>query len=209
MTHPAAETLIALIEDGGTVAFAISGAVAAMRRKLDLFGVLVLGAVTAVSGGIIRDVLLGSIPPDAIKSSESVAIALGAALLTLIYPPLMARLRYPVRVFDAAGLGIYAAVGAQKALAFGINWPMAAALGMITGIGGGMLRDILSAEVPMVLRAEIYALAALLSASVAVGAQAMGVAPLPGLALAASLGFALRMLALYRNWSLPPRHPGA
>ncbi len=207
--HPAAQTLITLIEDGGTVAFAISGALAAMRRKLDLFGVLVLAAVTAVSGGIIRDVLLGSIPPDAIKSWDSIAIALGAGLLTLIFPSLMARLRYPVRVFDAAGLGIFAAIGAQKALAFGINWPMAAALGMITGIGGGMLRDILSAEVPMVLRAEIYALAALLAASVAVAAQVVGIAPLPGLALAASLGFALRMLALYRNWSLPPRHPGA
>lgn len=207
--HPAAQTLIMLIEDGGTVAFAISGALAGMRRKLDLFGVLVLAAVTAVSGGIIRDVLLGSIPPDAIKSWESIALALGAGLLTLIFPSLMARLRYPMRVFDAAGLGIFAALGAQKALAFGINWPMAAALGMVTGIGGGMLRDMLSAEVPMVLRAEIYALAALLAASVAVVAQAVGLAPLPGLALAASLGFALRMLALYRNWSLPPRHPGA
>lgn len=207
--HPAAQTLIMLIEDGGTVAFAISGALAGMRRNLDLFGVLVLAAVTAVSGGIIRDVLLGSIPPDAIKSWESIALALGAGLLTLIFPSLMARLRYPMRVFDAAGLGIFAALGAQKALAFGINWPMAAALGMVTGIGGGMLRDMLSAEVPMVLRAEIYALAALLAASVAVVAQAVGLAPLPGLALAASLGFALRMLALYRNWSLPPRHPGA
>lgn len=205
--HPAAQTLIMLIEDGGTVAFAISGALAGMRRQLDLFGVLVLAVVTAVSGGIIRDVLLGSIPPDAIKSWDSIAIALGAGLLTLIFPSLMARLRYPMRVFDAAGLGIFAALGAQKALAFGINWPMAAALGMVTGIGGGMLRDMLSAEVPMVLRAEIYALAALLAASIAVGAQAVGIAPLPGLTLAASFGFGLRMLALFRNWSLPPRHP--
>jgi uncharacterized membrane protein YeiH len=187
----------------GTFVFAISGAMLGVRRRMDLFGVLVLAFVTAVFGGILRDLLIGAVPPAAIASWWYLALAVIAGLLTFWSEQLFARLQQPVLFFDAAGLGIFAVAGTQKALDYGLNWPMAAVLGMISGIGGGMVRDILAAQTPIVLRSDIYALAALAGGLVVVAGSYLGL-PSTFVALAgAALCMFLRIMALYRGWKLP------
>ncbi|MGC8503877.1 MAG: trimeric intracellular cation channel family protein [Acidithiobacillus sp.] len=202
-TIPASFFLIQLLNGSGLLAFAISGAMLGVRKEFDLFGVIVLAVVTAVSGGILRDVLIGAVPPESIKDWHGVALALMAGLLSFRFHHSLERLRHPVLLFDAAGLGVFAAAGAQKALEFGLDPFMAAILGVISGIGGGMVRDILCAQVPVVLRAEIYASAAFVGALVVVAGERLGVPALEALLLGAGLTFFLRMMALYRNWALP------
>jgi uncharacterized membrane protein YeiH len=174
---------------------------------MDLFGVLVLAFVTAVVGGITRDVLIGAVPPASVASWHNLALAVVAGLLVFRFSRLFDRLQHPVLFFDAAGLGVFAVAGAQKALDYGVNWPMAAVLGMITGIGGGMVRDVLAAQVPTVLRADIYAVAALAGALVVIAGTALGLPPavtaLGGIALCVFL----RLMALYRGWRLPVARP--
>src|SRR3954471_10547049 len=152
----------------GTFVFAISGATAGVTRRLDLFGTLVLSFVAGNFGGITRDVLIGSVPPAAISDWRYLAVLLLAGVITFYWSSAVDKLSSPVLVFDAAGLALFAVSGAQKALAFGLNPVMAALLGMLTGIGGGMARDALVADIPTVLRADFYAVAALAGAAVVV-----------------------------------------
>jgi uncharacterized membrane protein YeiH len=187
----------------GTIVFAISGAALGVQRGMDLFGVLVLAFVTAVFGGITRDVLIGAVPPVAIASWHSLGLAVVAGLLVFYFHKLLDRLQHPVQFFDAAGLGVFAVAGTQKALDHGINWPMAAVLGMISGIGGGMARDVLTAQVPTVLRADIYAVAALAAALVVVVGAAAELPPVAVAFAGITLCVFLRLMALYRGWKLP------
>ena len=174
--EPKTETLLLLVLDlVGTFVFAISGATAGVKRQLDLFGVLVLSFVAGNAGGITRDLLIGSVPPAAISDWRYLAVSILAGVITFYSFSAVDKLRSPVLVFDAAGLALFAVSGAQKALAFGLNPVMAALLGMLTGIGGGMMRDILVAEIPTVLRADIYAVAALAGAAVVVIGQLLHV----------------------------------
>ena len=191
----------------GTFVFAISGAMLGIRQGMDLFGVLVLAFVTAVFGGILRDLLIGAVPPAAIASWYYLALAVAAGLLTFWCHERLARLQQPVLFFDAVGLGIFAVAGAQKALDYGLNWPMAAVLGMISGIGGGMVRDVIAAQTPAVLRSDIYAVAALAGGLMVVAGSYLGL-PSTFVALAgAALCVFLRMMALYRGWKLPSVRP--
>ncbi len=187
----------------GTFVFALSGATAATRRRLDLFGVLVLSFAAANSGGIVRDLLIGAVPPAAIRDWRYLAASLCAGVITFWWAPLIERLQNPVRMFDAAGLALFAVAGAQKALAFGLNPVMAALLGMLTGIGGGMMRDLLLADVPMVLRADLYAVAALAGAGVVVIGATLGLPSAATMIAGAVFCFVLRMLAVRRGWQLP------
>lgn len=187
----------------GTFVFALSGATAATRRRLDLFGVLVLSFAASNAGGITRDLLIGAVPPAAIRDWRYLAVALCAGLITFWWAPLIERLRNPVRMFDAAGLALFAVAGAQKALAFGLNPLMAALLGMLTGIGGGMARDVLLADVPMVLRADLYAVAALAGATVVVVGALLELPSAATMFAGALCCFVLRMLAVRRGWQLP------
>jgi uncharacterized membrane protein YeiH len=187
----------------GTFAFAISGALLAVRRRMDVFGALVLAYVTASAGGIMRDLAIGAVPPEAFQTWHLLAVIVVASLLTFYAAPLVDRLRYPIALFDAAGLGIFAVDGTQKALQFGIDPVMAGVLGLVTGIGGGVLRDMLAARQPLVLATDFYASAALAAVLVMLLADALGVqsAVLPlGAVL---LCFGLRVLALYGHWHLP------
>ncbi|WP_130618984.1 trimeric intracellular cation channel family protein [Dyella amyloliquefaciens] len=187
----------------GTFVFALSGATAATRRQLDLFGVLVLSFVAANSGGIIRDLLIGSVPPAAITDWRYLAASVCAGLITFWWAPFIERLQNPVRMFDAAGLALFAVAGAQKALAYGLNPVMAALLGMLTGIGGGMARDLLLADIPLVLRADLYAVAALAGAGVVVVGAQLGLPSVATMLVGATLCFTLRMMAVRRGWQLP------
>jgi len=127
---PYMKTFLTVLDFVGTFVFALSGAVAAVRRELDLFGVLVLSFVAASTGGIVRDVLIGAIPPATLVDWRYLAISVSAGLLTFYFLPLINRVQSPVQLFDAAGLALFAVTGAQKALAYGLDAPMAALLGM-------------------------------------------------------------------------------
>jgi uncharacterized membrane protein YeiH len=196
-------SLLLVLDLVGTFVFAISGATAGVNRRLDLFGALVLSFVAANVGGIIRDVLIGSVPPAAISDWRYLTVSLVAGVIVFYWPSAVEKLSSPVLVFDAAGLALFAVSGAQKALAFGLNPVMAALLGMLTGIGGGMARDVLVAQIPTVLRGDIYAVAALAGATVVVIGQLLQISPLITTILGALLCFGLRMIAIQRGWQLP------
>jgi uncharacterized membrane protein YeiH len=187
----------------GTFAFALSGAVAGMRRRLDVFGVLVLSFAAATFGGIGRDLLIGAVPPAALVDWRYLAVSVAAGLVAFFWLSLVEKLCNPVRLMDAMGLAFFAVAGAQKALAFGLSPLMASLLGMLTGIGGGIVRDVLLAEIPAVLRSELYAVAALAGAAVVAGGSMLH---LPAIVPALSGGFVcfgLRMMAIRRGWQLP------
>jgi uncharacterized membrane protein YeiH len=169
----ALKTLVLTLDLLGTFVFALSGAVAGVRRRLDLFGILVLSFVAANSGGIVRDLLIGATPPAAIADWRYLAVSLLAGVLIFFWYPSIKRLRSPVLIFDAAGLALFCVAGAQKALVFGLEPVMAALLGMLTGVGGGVARDVLLSEIPAVLRSDVYAVAALAGAGVVVAGAAL------------------------------------
>jgi len=187
----------------GTFVFALSGATLGVRKRLDLFGVLVLSFAAAVSGGIARDVLIGATPPAALATWHYVAVSCAAGLATFYRGAAIERLRNPVQLFDAIGLGLFAVTGTAKALAAGLPAVPAMLLGMLTGIGGGIARDILAARIPVVLQADLYAVAALAGAAVVVAGERLGLAQAPVLAAGAVLVFVLRFLAIRRGWRLP------
>jgi uncharacterized membrane protein YeiH len=199
--------LVRALDLVGTFVFATSGAAMGVRRGLDLFGVLVLGCVTATAGGVLRDVLIGAIPPAALSSWLPLAIALVAGLLAFRFDRVLEKLRQPVQFFDAVGLGVFAVAGTQKALAFGLDWPMAIVLGMVGGIGGGIARDVLTARVPTLLRSEIYAVAALAGGLVVVAGASIELESTVGGLLGIVVCTSLRLLALYRGWKLPVATP--
>lgn len=195
--------LIKLLDLAGTFVFAISGAVAAVNRRLDIFGILVLSFVAGNFGGIARDVLIGAVPPAALVDLRYLLVSVLAGLVTFFWYSGVDRLRTPVLLFDAAGLSLFAVAGAQKAIQFGLNPVMAALLGMLTGIGGGMTRDVLLSEVPQVLRSDLYAVAALAGATIIVLGDTLRL-PYGTCALAgAATCFALRFMAIRHGWHLP------
>jgi uncharacterized membrane protein YeiH len=187
----------------GVFVFALAGATAAVRKRLDPFGVLVLSCATALSGGIMRDLLIGAVPPAAFVDWRYLAAAAFAGLITFVWHRPIERLRNPVRVFDAMGLGLFAVTGTQKALAFGVQPMMAALLGMLTCIGGGVVRDLLLTRVPVVFQSDIYALAALAGAVIVVTGHWLEWPAAPTAIAGALVCFALRILAMWFNWSLP------
>ena len=197
------ENLLLVLDLMGTFVFALSGALAGARRKLDLFGVLVLSFAAGNSGGITRDVLIGAVPPNAISDWRYLGVSLVAGVFTFYFAHLIVQMWNPVLLFDAAGLALFAVTGASKALGHGLNPVMAIALGMVTGIGGGMVRDVLLAEIPTVLRSDLYAVAALAAAAVVVIGDAFRLPVAPVTAVALILCFWLRLMAIRRGWRLP------
>jgi len=196
-------TAVLALDLVGTFAFAISGATLGVRKRLDLFGVLVLAFAAATAGGIARDALLGAVPPAALVDWRYLAVSIFAGLITFYGYRSVERLNHPVQLFDAVGLGLFAVTGAEKALAFGLGPSGAVLLGMLSGIGGGIARDLLVAEIPNVLQREFYAVAALLGAMCVVAGDALGLPATPVAIVGASTCFVLRYLAIRRNWQLP------
>jgi len=195
--------LLAAFDLAGTFVFALSGATAAVRHRLDAFGILVLCFAAGNSGGIARDVMIGALPPAAINEWRYVAVSILAGLIVFLAYPLINRLSSPVLLFDAAGLGLFCVAGADKALAFHAGPVAATLLGMVTGIGGGMVRDVLVMEVPSVLRTELYAVAALLGAAFTVTGQRLGMPLHLAAPIGAALCITLRLLAVRYGWHLP------
>jgi uncharacterized membrane protein YeiH len=197
-------TLLLALDLIGTFVFALSGAASGVKSKLDVFGLGVLAFVAGNAGGVTRDLLIGAVPPAAINDWRYVAVSLLAAAVTFVWYPGVRRLRPIVLLLDAAGLGLFAVAGTQKALAFGVNPLASALLGMLTGIGGGVLRDLLVNEIPVVLRADFYALAALAGAGVVVGGHLLHWPPTATTITGALLCFGIRLVAIRRGWNLPP-----
>ena len=195
--------VLAAFDLAGTFVFAISGATAGVKYKLDLFGVLVLSFAAGNSGGIARDVMIGATPPAAINDWRYVTASLLAGLLTFYWYRIIDRLRSPVLVFDAAGLALFAVSGASRALAFHAGPVAAVLLGMLTGIGGGIVRDVLVREIPTVLRTELYAVAALTGATVVVIGEGLHLPSAVAAITGAVLCFGLRFVAMRRDWHLP------
>lgn len=206
-----ADLLFFITEMIGTVAFAISGAMTAIERRLDLFGVLFLGATTAIGGGIVRDVLLGQIPPRAFLNYVYMLTAVISAAVIFLLSYLNTKTEQPVpflddnllNFFDAAGLGIFSVIGVQHTInaGFGDNVFFCVFLGMLTGVGGGMLRDIMSQTTPAVLRKHIYALASIAGALCYYYLHPYH----DGLAIlvTTALVIVIRLLASHYKWTLP------
>jgi uncharacterized membrane protein YeiH len=191
----------------GTIAFAVSGALLGVRKNFDLFGVLFLAFVVAVAGGMMRDVLIGAIPPAAMRDIHYFLIAMISGLVTFFWSPRIAKHPNMMQCLDAVGLALFAVVGTQKAMEFGINPVMSALMGMLTGIGGGMVRDVLSGEIPFVLRADLYALAALAAGAIVAGGSFLGIPSIYTVLPGAGLCLYLRLMAIYYGWRapLPPK----
>ncbi|GAA4004398.1 trimeric intracellular cation channel family protein [Comamonas faecalis] len=201
--------LLVTLDLGGTFVFALSGAAAAVRHRLDIFGVMVLAFAAGNAGGMTRDLLIGAVPPAAIASGYYVSVSVLAGAIVFFWHPLVTRFKHSVQWLDAIGLAFFAVAGAEKALEYGLIPPMAALLGMLTGIGGGMLRDMLVREIPVVLRADLYALAALAGALVVVAGYALQLSPVASTAAGGLLCFALRYGAIRHGWRVPSaRAPG-
>ena len=187
----------------GTFAFAVSGATAGVRRGLDLFGVLVLAFAAGTAGGIVRDALLGATPPLALVDARYLGVCTLAGLATFFRHDLVERLRNPLQLSDAVGLGLFAVVGARKALEHGVGPVGAVLLGVLTGDGGGVVRDVLVTQIPGILQRELYAVAALLGALLVVAGDLLALPPQPVAVAGAITCFALRFLAMRRGWQLP------
>lgn len=196
-------TPVLVLDLVGTFAFAISGATLAVRKQLDLFGVLVLAFAAATAGGILRDMAIGATPPAALDDWRYLAVSILAGLAAFYGYERVERLRNPVQLFDAVGLGLFAVTGAGKALAHGLGPSGALLLGMLSGIGGGIARDVLVTEIPSVLRRELYAVAALLGAGCVVIGKLADLPPIPVAVAGAGACFLLRFLAIRHGWQLP------
>lgn len=196
-------TVLVALDLLGVFVFGLSGGLRAVERRFDVFGVVVLALAAALGGGLLRDVLLGDVPPAALRDDRYLVAAALAGVVVFLGARLVERLAGAVRLFDAAGLGLFVVAGTGKALDAGLGALPAVVIGCVAGIGGGVLRDLLAGVVPIVLRREVYAVPALLGATVVVAADGAGVRG-PAVAVgAAALVFALRMAGVWRDWHAP------
>jgi len=195
--------LLYLLDLIGTVAFAASGAWAGVRRGMDLFGVLVLGMVTAIGGGTLRDLLLGDLPPFCLRNETYLWLPVMVALLVFAAHRFFPKIEHPLLYLDAIGLGTFVVIGTGKAISFQTGPLGAVLMGVMTGTAGGVLRDVLSNEVPLIMRREIYASACIIGGTLLVILQLFAVDKNVSLLLAAGSVILLRVLAIHYNWSLP------
>jgi uncharacterized membrane protein YeiH len=200
-----------VLDLAGTFAFALNGALTAIRAaRLDIVGVITLGMITAVGGGIIRDVLLGALPPATFVDWRYLAVAAGGGLIAFLFGRWLGRFASPIDVLDAAGLSLFAIAGAGKALESGLGPVQAVILGAVTGVGGGTLRDVLIRRVPSVLTSGLYATPALVGAALVVAADAADVRHVfgvPAALCAAGVCFLIRVVGLSFGIDAP-RPPG-
>ena len=188
----------------GTAAFAVSGALAASRKRMDIFGFCVLALMPAVGGGTIRDIIIDRVPVFWISDNRYVAVAIIAALVVFFAPYRQPGWRRRLLVWaDALGLALFAALGTEISLQHDTGPLVAVMLGVTTAVTGGMIRDVICNEIPLILTREIYATAAFISSTAYVAAAALGLSATASLAISVVLGFAVRALAIRYDWSLP------
>jgi len=201
--------LLLALDLTGTFVFALNGALTAVRAaRLDVVGVVTLGMMTALGGGVIRDLLIGDIPPATFRDWRYFALAAGGGLLAFALSKLLNRLETAITVFDAMGLSVFAVIGTAKAAAFGLGIGPTLLLGVVTAVGGGTIRDVLVGQIPTVLRSELYAIPALVAAAVTVAVIHMDLYGLPAALAAAAVCFVIRMLGVHFGLNAPAP-PGA
>ncbi|GAA0588889.1 trimeric intracellular cation channel family protein [Actinomadura livida] len=202
--------LLLALDLAGTFAFGLNGALTAVRAtRLDVVGVVGLGMITALGGGVIRDVILGAVPPATFVDWRYFALAAGGGLLAFGFSRVLDRLEMPITVMDAIGLSTFAVIGASKALAYGLGVGPALLLGVVTGVGGGTMRDVLIGRIPSVLRSDLYAIPAFVAAAITVVATHLDLYGLPAALLAVAACFVIRMLGVHLELNAPgpPRPP--
>lgn len=200
-------TLALWLDLTGTFVFGLSGGMLAVRRQLDLFGVIVLSTAAATAGGAIRDMAIGDQPAAVLQDPRILLAALAAGLVAFLAHRQVERLNKPVMLLDALGLGVFAVSGTQKALEFGLNPAAACLIGVLTAVGGGVMRDLLVTEIPRVLREDVYAVAAILGAVLVVCGDHLDWPPLLTAALGISLTFAVRVASVRLGLRIPRAKP--
>ena len=203
------DTLLLVLDLVGTFAFALNGALTAVRTvRLDIVGVITLATITAIGGGILRDVVLGATPPATFSDWRYLTVAAAGGLLAFFLGGLLVRVETTIMVLDGAGLSLFAVTGAIKSLDYGLGPGQAIILGAVTAVGGGTIRDVLLGTVPAVLHSGLYAIPAVLGAAVVVGADALGQRGALVAVGAALLCFAIRLVGVRFDLNAPaPPHP--
>ena len=208
---PPQPTLLLVLDLVGTFVFALDGALTALRTaRLDIVGVVTLGTITALGGGIIRDLLIGAVPPATFSDWRYLAVAAAGSLVAFALARPLDRLSLPISLLDAFGLSLFAVTGASKALDFGLGAGQAVILGALTAVGGGTLRDVLVRRIPAILHSGLYAIPALVGAAITVAAIRLGVYGLAAAVVAAGVCFGVRLLGIvfHLNAPRPPRPSG-
>lgn len=200
-SHPA----LLVLELVGLFVFAISGALSAIQHDFDAVGILVLAEVTALGGGIVRDLIIGEAPPAAFGQVSYLLVPLAAAVVAFFAHPVVERLNFGVLLFDAAGLGLFTVTGTLKALQAGLGPVQSAVLGVTTGVGGGLLRDVIARQTPVLVRvdSELYAIPAMVGAALVTIAYRAGVPMALAAPVAAAFVLAFRVVAMVRHWTAP------
>ncbi len=197
------DDFISVITFLGIMAFALSGAMAGVKKEADIVGIIILALMACSCGGLTRDMLIGDLPPELLRSILPLLLSLAAGVLTYFFHSRLDRIRYPIEFFDALGLGLFVVVGADKAMAFGISPVWSVLLGLLTGVGGGIVRDMMLAQVPTIFKSEIYATPALLGAMILVAGQSLW--PELGrffMVLGAFVCSGLRLMAIHFHWHI-------
>jgi uncharacterized membrane protein YeiH len=199
-----AEKLLFTLDMAATLVFALQGAMAGIEGNLDLLGVMVLAFATALGGGLIRDLLIGAVPPASLRDWRYSAVALAGGAIVFCLYGFIRKIPAPlIMVLDAVGLSLFAVAGTEKALMFGMHPFIAVLMGTITGVGGGTVRDILLTQVPRVLRADVYATAALAGAICMVVGRKLRLPPVWAALFGGAVCFLLRVISVWEHWNLP------
>lgn len=202
--------LLLALDLTGTFAFALNGALTAIRlTRLDIVGVLTLGGITALGGGILRDLIIGSLPPATFSDWRYLAVAAAGALIAFVLGRRLDRFAVLITILDAAGLSLFAVTGAAKALQYGVGPLQAVILGAVTAVGGGTIRDMMLQQVPTVLRSELYAIPALVAAAGTVLATRTHLYGVPAAVIAAAVCFTIRMIGVRFDLNAPKAGGGA
>src|SRR5690348_12316355 len=198
-------TALGVLELTGLFVFAISGALTAIQQGFDAVGILILAEVTALGGGVVRDVIIGDTPPAAFRQVSYLLVPLAAAVVAFFAHPVVTRLSFGVLLFDAAGLGLFCVTGTLKALDHGLGSVQSAVLGVTTAVGGGLLRDVIARQTPALVQVDtdLYAIPAMVGAAAVTVAYRSGL-PMPVAApIAAAFVFTFRVVAMVRHWTAP------
>jgi uncharacterized membrane protein YeiH len=201
---PSSPTLLLVLDLAGTFVFALDGGLTALRAtRLDIVGVVTLAMITALGGGILRDLVIGAVPPATFDDWRYLTVASAGGLVAFALAGLPDRLNLPINLLDAAGLSLFAVTGASKALDFGLGPGQAVILGAVTAVGGGTVRDVLIGRIPAVLHSGLYAIPALIGVAMTVAAGRLGLYGLVAALVAASVCFLVRLLGIVFGLDAP------
>lgn len=196
------DVFLLILDLVGIAVFAMTGALVGVCKELDGFGVTVLAVITGLGGGVLRDVLIGAVPPAALEDWRYLVVPAVTGVVVFYFHPTVGRMENQIAVLDAIGLGLFCVTGAVKAEDFGLSIVPAGLLGMVTAVGGGMMRDVLAGRVPVIFKDELYATPALAGALIAATMHHYGV-PQAWYAVAAAAAIIWRVVAVKRGWKAP------